>query len=150
VIVREEQRAIDVGEPIWVGTAAAGSDVLDQNGARLGAVALPQLAPIRAVVGREKQRAVYISQHVWARAEGTRPDILDEGGAGGGAVAPPQLPPVCGVGGLEEQRPVHVRQQSRVRAIEMVAAVLVRGAARVEVGDEGGAGGRAVALPQFP
>ena len=42
--------------------AAAGVDVLDEDGAGGGAVALPQLQPVRAVVGREEQRAVDVRQ----------------------------------------------------------------------------------------
>ena len=38
--------------------AGAGVDVLDEHGAGRGAVALPQLAAVDAVVGREVERAV--------------------------------------------------------------------------------------------
>ena len=41
---------------------AAGADVLDEDGAGGGAVALPQLAAVRAVVGREEQRPVDVRQ----------------------------------------------------------------------------------------
>ena len=40
----------------------AGVDVLDQDGAGGGAVALPQLPAVGAVVGREEQRPVHVRQ----------------------------------------------------------------------------------------
>ena len=103
-----------------VGAAAAGVDVLDQDGSGGGAIALPQLDAVRAVVGREEQRAVHVRQVAGARAVGdvsvvptavvsivvvlirSREDVLDQGGAGGGAVALPQLVAGCAVVGDEK------------------------------------------------
>src|SRR5262249_30179515 len=74
----------------------------------------------------------------------------DQGGAGLGAVAFPQLPTV----GREEQRPVHGRQVAGERAVgdiphEVSIVVVLAVCSRVEVLDEGGAGGGAFALPQL-
>src|SRR5262249_25472625 len=111
----------------------AGHDVLDQDGAGGGAVALPQLPPEpTATVGREEQRAVHVRPvgggHVRAQ---------DGGGGGAGALRR------AGVGG-EEQRAVHVRQVAGVRA----GGAGVDGAG-VDVLDQRGAGGGAIALPQL-
>src|SRR5262249_60776575 len=110
-------RAVVVG-PVAGGRAgAAGVDVLDQDGAGGGAVALPQLVAGRGGAGREEQRPVHVGQVAGVRAvrgievpivgvvpRSSREDVLDQDGAGLGAVALPQLP------GGEEQRAVHVGQ----------------------------------------
>src|SRR5262249_58451819 len=65
---------------------SAGVDVLHQAGARRGAVALPQLAAVDAVVGREVQPPAGRNQPVRVRAQAARLDVADQPGAGGGAV----------------------------------------------------------------
>src|SRR5262245_62104498 len=98
---REEQR------PDYVGQVAGGRaveivtsvitnvtarvDVLDEGGAGCGAVALPQLVAVHAVIGREEQYAVYVREFGGVRADPVRVDVLKEGGTGSGAVAPPQF-----------------------------------------------------------
>src|SRR5688572_4186088 len=77
---REEQRAVhfgQVGRGVVVGIVAAVSaigstriDVLDEGGAGNGAVRLPQLRAMDAIVSREEQRAVYFGQTVGVRAGG--------------------------------------------------------------------------------
>src|SRR5262249_12043379 len=110
---RKEQRAVHVREPEQAGVVgragAAGVDVLDQDGPGGAAVALPQLPPLRAVVGRSVQGAVAVRE---AGGVGGRAavDVLDQDGAGGGAVALPQLRPVRAIVGRKEQRAVHIRQ----------------------------------------
>ena len=107
--------AVDVRSSCWESQepCAARVDVLDQDGAGGGAVALPQLRAVSAVVGREEQRAVHVRQVSWGTSCRCRIDVLDQDGAGGGAVALPQLVPCVAVVGREEQRAVHVRQVSR-------------------------------------
>src|SRR5262249_18989668 len=133
-----------------------GVEVRDGHGAGGGAVALPNLPRVRAVDWREEHGATHVRQ-VEGRVvvvAGNGVDVLEQGGAGSRAVAPPQLPPVRAVVGREEQRPVHVRELLRVRAVRYIPPVSVdvelRVRSRIDVLDEGGAGGGAVALPQLP
>src|SRR5262249_41796599 len=107
-------------------------DVLDEDGAGLGAVALPQLLSVD-VGGREEERPVHVDQV----DGGGRTDQDGAGVGGGGAAlrraASPHVVPGgrAGVGGV---------QGAGERAI----------GARVDGLDQGGAGGRAVSLPQLP
>src|SRR5206468_103048 len=122
----------------------AGVDVLDQRGAGGGAVALPQLEAVGAVVGAEEQRAADGGQ---VRGEGTvgaAVDVLEQHGAGGGAVALPQLDAVGAVAGGEEDDAAD-GGQVRGRATRRAAA----GGAGVDVLDQHGAGRGAVALPEL-
>ena len=74
---------------------AARVDVLDQDRARPGAVALPQLRPTGAVVGGEEQRPAHTGQGGGvAVAAGAGLDVLDQDRARPGAVRLPQLPAV--------------------------------------------------------
>src|SRR5262249_57153111 len=99
------------------GRAAGEVDVLDEGGAGRSAVALPQLPPVRAVVGREEQRPVHVRQVAEVGGGAAGADVLEHYGAGGGAVALPQLRPA-----LEEQRPVPVRQVEGRRAVDVGGA----------------------------
>ena len=63
-------------EAAGVRAGAAGVDVLDQDGAGGGAVALPQLAAVRAVVGREEQRAVDVRQVAGERWSRPMPGLM--------------------------------------------------------------------------
>ena len=107
VVGGEEQRAADrrSGRDGLL-YAARRADVLDQDGAGLGAVGLPQLAAVDAVVGGEEQRAAdRRSRSLRVAAVGAvRVDVLDQDGAGLGAVGLPQLAAVDAVVGGEEQR----------------------------------------------
>src|SRR5262249_1667912 len=122
---------------------------LDQYGAGRRAVALPQLLPVRAVVGREEQRPVYVGQVARVSASGRWDEVRDGNGAGGDAAALPQVLPGRAIAGLEEQRPIHVREVAGVRTVGIMAPVISGTAAREDVSDEGRAGGGAVALPQL-
>ena len=95
---------------------AARVDVLDQDRARLGAVRLPQLLTVDAVVGGEEQRPAHIGQGggIAVVAE-TWVDVLDQDRARLGAVRLPQLRPVGAVVGGEEQRPAHIGQVGEAR-----------------------------------
>src|SRR5262249_15631510 len=105
---------------------------------------LPQLRSGRGVVGREKQRAVDVGQ-----VARDKPGD-DQRGAGVAAVALPQLRRVRrGGAGREKQRSVHVGQVAGGRAVAIVAAVIAREAAWLDVLDERGTGGGPVALPQL-
>ena len=115
-------------------------DVLDQDGAGGGAVALPQLRAVHTVIGREEQRAVDVRQVVDKRIAASGLMSLTSDGAGGGAVALPQLAPVGVVVGGEEQRAVDVRQP-----LDGYELALPRVMSLTSVG----AGGGAVALPQL-
>src|SRR5207253_1746624 len=68
----------------------------------------------------------------------------DEGGAGGGTVTLPEFKAGAAVIGPEEERPVDVRQVA-ILPFERKGVA----AARVNVPDEGGTGGGAVAPPQL-
>src|SRR5262249_4189025 len=60
------------------GAAAAGVDVLDEDGAGGGAVALVQLGAVHAVVGDEEQRAVDRHEGRGGRAGAARYDVRDQ------------------------------------------------------------------------
>ena len=65
VVGGEEQRSAhcrQVGRAAAVVVASVGGDVLDQDGAGPGAVRLPQLPAVGAVVGGEEQRAAHSGQ----------------------------------------------------------------------------------------
>src|SRR5262249_53880800 len=138
------QGSADIRQGEGEGAGAAGVDVLDENSAGRCAVALPQLAAGRTVVGREEQHPVDIREAGGGGAIGDVPptervivlemaprkDVLDECGAGARAVTFPQLRTVE-VRAREEQGPVD------------------KGQLRSGGTDEGGAGGRAVAPPQL-
>src|SRR5262249_11279243 len=76
--------------------------VRDEGGAGDGAIALPQLIPVRAVVGREEQRPIDARQVAGVQSGKPQWSLS--------AVALPQT----GAGG-EEPRPVPISQLSRVR-----------------------------------
>ena len=87
------------------------ADVLDEHGAGRGAVALPQLVAVRAVVGREEQRPVHVRQ----RSE--EPELPPPGLMSLTRTVPAAVPslfhsstPLRAVVGREEQRAVHVRR----------------------------------------
>ena len=117
VVGTEEQRAVDVRQPVRAGRGGTGVDVRDGDGSGLSAVALPQLGAVAAVVGSEEQRAAHVRQVVGVGCGGAGVDVTDEGAAGGGAVALPQLVAAVAVVGREEQRAVHIRQVGRVGAV---------------------------------
>src|SRR4051794_31586143 len=110
-----------------------------------------------AVVGREKQRAVDIREVAGVRSGRSGVDVADQDGAVRGTVTLPQLPAVRAILGREEQHPVDVCEitgAGAVGAIPIIIPVIVvtasrQRASRVDVLDEGGAGGGAVTLPQF-
>ena len=62
VVGAEEQLAVHVRQENRIRAARARADVLDEEGAVSGAVALPEFKPVGAVVGSEEQRPVYIRQ----------------------------------------------------------------------------------------
>ena len=84
----EEHRTIDVGEIAWIGSPASGADVLDQHGARGGAVGLPQTIAVGAVEGENNRPLTLVSTGDWPT---TSAEVLDQHGAGGGAVGLPQF-----------------------------------------------------------
>src|SRR5262249_31285114 len=148
VPVHEEQHPVHARQVEWVspGVADTGVDVLDEGGAGRGPVALPQLPPVRAVVGVEEQRPVH--DRSAARCDGLVAGrgaaaagavALDGGGAGAVPVALPYLVAGHTVARLEERRAVDVREVGGVRTAAAGADVL----------DEGGTGGGGVAPPQL-
>src|SRR5262249_54421894 len=150
----EEQGAVHVRQEARV-SAAAGVDVLDQDGAGRRTVTPPQLVPAGAVVGGKVQGAVDVGQAGGIGAGPAGVDVLDQDRAGRRAIASPQLLTIAVVG-REQQRPVDIREvggPGTVGGILPVSlGVLVDvgpGATRVDVLDKGGAGGRAVTLPQL-
>src|SRR5262249_54728483 len=121
-------------------------DIVDEGGAGGGAVALPQLDAVAAIVGIEEQGAADVRQTVGVGAGGAGKDVIDQGSAGGGAVALPQLDAVAAVVGMKEQGVADVRQVG----LEVVRAGLQGTLGTGEdVVDEDGAGRGAVALPQL-
>ena len=110
---REVQRPAHGRQVVGIGAeriavvAGARPDVLDQDGAGRGAVALPQLLAGGPVVGREEQRPAHGRQAggIGAAREAVgaaRVDVLDQDGAGLGPVALPQLPAVASVSSAEK------------------------------------------------
>ena len=97
---REEQfaaRDLELGD---VRTVRPGAEVADQNGARLGPVALPQSngvapdsGPHAPVVGREKKGASDRCEIPRKPVALARVDILHQNRASLGPVAPPQFKP---------------------------------------------------------
>ena len=69
---------LDVGQVVRDGAVGAGVDVLDQVGAGGGAVALPQLDAVRAVVGGEVEHAVDVGQVDEGGAVAAGVDVLDQ------------------------------------------------------------------------
>ena len=55
-LAMEEQRAVHVRQVARIRAAAAGVDVLDQDGAGGGAIAFPEFKTVHPVVGREVSR----------------------------------------------------------------------------------------------
>src|SRR5207247_1840257 len=87
----EEEDTVDTDERRRAGRVRPRSDVLDEHGALLGPVALPQLAAGLAMEGGEEEGAV--DRGEIADPGPLRPplvDVLDEDGAGLGPVALPQ------------------------------------------------------------
>src|SRR4029453_8172704 len=122
------------------GPARAGINVLDQRGARAGAVALPELETVGSVVRAEEERAVdvygcplWIVAALGAARAGV--DVFHERGPGGGAVALPGLIAVGSVVCGEEKCAVDAGQGGDVRTIR----------ARIDVLDEG----RPLAVPSL-
>ena len=121
---------------------AARVDVLDQGGAGGRAVALPQLAAVRPVVGREEQRAVHVRQ----AGRGTEPwhaaGLMSLTRAVPAAV--PSLfhssCPCVPSSAAKNSVAVDVREARWGQSCP---------AAGVDVLDQDGAGGGAVALPQL-
>src|SRR5436190_1107331 len=75
----------------WVGAAAAGVEVLDEDGAGVGAVAHPQFGAATSVGGREEQGAVDVRLAAVVAGVAAGVEVLDEDGAGIGAIAHPQF-----------------------------------------------------------
>src|SRR5262249_36185065 len=125
----------------------AGVDVLDQDGSGAGAIALPQLASGCTIVGREEQRTVNIRQPAHVLPTGAREDVFDKRRTAGGPVTLPQFRPVHHAVPREEKRAVHVGEVAGVRAIGVVVPVIAKETTWVDVLDECGTGGGAVALP---
>ena len=141
----EEQPPADVGQRVGSTVVGVRVDVLDQDGAGLGAVRGPQLVAVGAVVRGEVQRARHVGEvggAVVVVGAGSGVDVLDQDGAGLGAVRGPQLAPVDAVVGGEEQLPAHGGEVAG-------AVLLVPGAGRLDVLDQDGAGSRAVGGPQL-
>ena len=95
----EVKGAADLGE---AGRGRAGgtrNDVPDQGGAARGAVGLPELDAVGAVVGGEVEGAVEVGEACRARAAAAGVYVLDQGGAARGAVGLPELDAVGGIGG---------------------------------------------------
>src|SRR5262245_29981221 len=90
------QGAVEVGQAGGVRAGAAGVDVRDQHGAGRRAVALPQLLPIRVVVGREVENAIDIRQVGRVGAVG------DVGGVLSVVAVRAQLPKVFDMGPRED------------------------------------------------
>src|SRR4051794_36239224 len=117
VVRLEEKRAIDVSEVgreagrAWV-DPAAGDGVLDHHRPCWGAVALPELAAVGAVVRREEEVAVDGGEAIRVGAERARGDpasgngVLDHHRPCWGAVALPELAAVSAVVRREEERAV--------------------------------------------
>src|SRR5581483_2054809 len=120
------------------GVRGPGKNVFDQGRPGGRAVTLPQLIAVRPVFAAEQEHVARGRQLGEGRAR------LDHHRSGGGAVGLPQPGPVA-VGGDEEQLAADGggRRPGREAEVDPVAA------ARVDVLDHRGAGGRAVALPQL-
>ena len=84
--------------------AASRQDVLDPEGARLGAVRAPELLSARPVGGGEEEGAADIHEAVGGRRVGAGEDVLDPKGAGLGAVAAPELQTAGSVIGVPRRR----------------------------------------------
>ena len=147
--------AVDGAVVIGVGVAGGGVDVLDELGASVGPVALPQLDAVFAVVRREVDCLAHCHHRIGvapalrdaavallAASVGVRVkvDVLDELGAFLSPVGFPQLLAVICVPRPEERR-------SRGRGHEAFGPRRAR--AGDDVPDQRGAGLRAVALPQL-
>ena len=104
-----------------------------------GAVALPQLEAVRAVVGREEQRAVDVGQKFGSALPAPGLMSLTRTVPAARAVALPQLEAVGAVVGGEEQRAVDIGQ---------VVGTESPGPRR-DVLDQDGAGRGAVGFPQL-
>ena len=87
-------------------TDVSAVDIIDKNGPGEGAVTLPQLITIRAIIGAEEQRTVHVRQRPRIRTSASTANIFDECSPGGGAVTLPKFSPICAVIGAKEQRPV--------------------------------------------
>ena len=99
-----------------VGVAGTGMDVLDQDGARPGAIGLPQLRAVGAVAGGEEQPSAHSGQGGGIAAVVDWFDVLDQDGARPGAIGLPQLPAVGAVVGGEEQPSAHTGQGGGIAA----------------------------------
>src|SRR3712207_9573864 len=76
-----------------------------------GAVRLPQLPAVRAVIGVEEERAVVVHETEGVRAAvAPGGDVPHQGGAGGGAVRLPQLVAVDGIRSEEHTSELQSRQ----------------------------------------
>src|SRR6185369_6612580 len=90
----EVERAVELGELARARAARSGIDVLDQDRARRGAVALPQLGAVNTIVGLEvegradRRQAVGGAAVAGSLADGGI-DVLDHHRAGRGPVALP-------------------------------------------------------------
>ena len=121
----EEQRPAHTGQVSGAGCRSSRMTAvmsLTRTVPAAGAIRLPQLPAVAAVVGGEEQRPPHIGQEVGGvarRAAGM--DVLDQHRARRGAVRLPQLPAVGTVVGGEEQRPA--AQRSGTGAVVAVGAV---------------------------
>ena len=75
---REVQRAVHVRQRRRSRSRLRRADVLTQDGAGGRAVALPQLAPLAAVVGGEEQRPAHVRQEAARSQARAGADVLDQ------------------------------------------------------------------------
>ena len=139
-VAEHAERVRDVlKEPVAIGLGAEAGD--DFRAGR-GAVARPERAGTGGGGGREVEGVVNDGQVSGERAGRPGIEVEEQPGAGDGAVASPELDSVGGVVVGEVQRAVNRRQ--------LAARVGVRaGIPRVDVGELGRAGRRAVADPEL-
>src|SRR6266508_2897679 len=108
-IVRyEEQGAADLGQVERL-RAIRWADVLHHHGPGLGPVALPELLPMRTVVGGQEKGLLHVGEAVdvvqgcgscWV-------NVLDHAGPSLRPITLPELRPMHAVVALEEQGPAH-------------------------------------------
>src|SRR5439155_25289696 len=143
VVLRgEDAEEEDTGDTAERGRAAGArprNDVLDEDGAGLGPVALPQLAAGVGARGCEEQGLVDPDQAAPFRRRCSGVDVFEEDGAGLCPVAGPRL-----AAGARRR----CREKELAHAAGEGGGVGVAGA-RVDVPDEHGTGLRPVALPEL-
>src|ERR1700732_4111047 len=110
VVGREKQGPVHVTQrPGTPPECAARVDILDDDHACRGTVALPQLVAVSSVITDEKQGTVDVRQVARIQAEvGSWVHVCKHESTGGSPVTLPELEPV--VLGREKKGPIHVRQ----------------------------------------